>query len=290
MKVEDTIVGIVTYNPNVNLLKENIIEAEKQVDNIIIIDNNSDNFDEILQLKKFCNFECIVNPKNFGIAKALNQIFEYADMKRYKYVLTLDQDSIAPCGYAQYAKNILDHNSEIAIVCPQIFDMNIQKEIIRAQEEVDEVKKCISSGCVIKIDAWKKVGGFWEYLFIDYVDFSFCEEIRNNGMKIVRTNKFSVQHTLGDAQIRKLLFFRVRVTNHNSFRKYYIARNIILYLKRYGNFCKNVFEILRIQKVILVTVFYEKNKVNKIYAIIRGIIEGITTPIKITYGNGKELN
>ena len=76
---------IVLYNPEMNRLHENIMAVYDQVDEVHLIDNTSNNIASIKEKyknNKKISFQC--NNTNCGIAKALNQGFEYffgIDMK-----------------------------------------------------------------------------------------------------------------------------------------------------------------------------------------------------------------
>ncbi|MHB8132373.1 MAG: glycosyltransferase, partial [Mobilitalea sp.] len=85
--------GIVLFNPNIDRLKKNIDAILPQVEVLYIIDNNSDNIDLIE--KYLQNKNTIIlqkNSENFGIAKALNQMCNLANLKGFDWILTLDQD------------------------------------------------------------------------------------------------------------------------------------------------------------------------------------------------------
>ena len=90
-----TMAGIVLFNPDLERLNENISAVITQVDNVLLVDNNSNNLEEIE--KKFCKNEKISllkNSSNLGIATALAQIMEYASQQQVDWVLTLDQDQL----------------------------------------------------------------------------------------------------------------------------------------------------------------------------------------------------
>ena len=72
--------GITIYNPNIDRLKENIEAIFLQVEEVVCVDNGSDNYEHIKQLLLLDYPEVVViqNKKNLGVAKALNQMFEYA--------------------------------------------------------------------------------------------------------------------------------------------------------------------------------------------------------------------
>ena len=77
--------GITLFNPDVARLEENISSIYGQVDRVICVDNGSDNIKNIEDcvLNNWKNITIIKNGKNEGIAKALNQMFEFAIEQQY---------------------------------------------------------------------------------------------------------------------------------------------------------------------------------------------------------------
>ena len=71
--------GITLFNPDVARLEENISSIYGQVDRVICVDNGSDNIKNIEDcvLNNWKNITIIKNGKNEGIAKALNQMFDF---------------------------------------------------------------------------------------------------------------------------------------------------------------------------------------------------------------------
>lgn len=75
----DISAGIVLYNPDTDRLKENINAIINQCTHIYLIDNGSDNINNISDLLEEYNdlkITVIYNQKNMGIASALNQLTE----------------------------------------------------------------------------------------------------------------------------------------------------------------------------------------------------------------------
>jgi GT2 family glycosyltransferase len=70
--------------------------------------------------------------------------------------------------------------------------MEIKKE--PAEEYVDF---CITSASCTNLNAWKNVGGFDEWLFIDLVDNDFCKRIIVSGYKILRINSLVLDQEFG---------------------------------------------------------------------------------------------
>ena len=67
--------------------------------------------------------------------------------------------------------------------------------------------------------------------------------------------------------------------NHNSFRKYYIARNIIYLQRKSGNVMLKAISVLRVWKHIFIVIIYERDKINKIKAMLEGMMDGLTCKI-----------
>ena len=88
--------GIVTFNPDIELLRKNIEAICAQVDLVIIVDNGSRNLEDIRPLADAHHCKLIPNAQNEGIATALNQIALAGKGDGYSWMLTLDQDSECP--------------------------------------------------------------------------------------------------------------------------------------------------------------------------------------------------
>lgn len=261
--------GIVTYNPELIRLKENIESIQKQVSKIIIVDNGSKNYNELEKCIFTCktNYEIIKNKENFGIAKALNQLCEKAIEDNYKWIITLDQDSIAPNNLVEkLEKNISD---EVAIISPNIVYRNNEKFSIR-KNGIEYVEWVITSASLTNLKLWKKIK-FDEKLFIDGVDRDYCIRANQLGYKIIKDYDVELVHELGNLKCRKILGRTIYVTNHSAIRKYYMVRNVI-YLDKKLNENRR---FSHIGKNIIKTIAFEKDKIQKIKSIFKGIKDGI---------------
>lgn len=268
--------SIVLYNPDLIRLKENIIAIYNQVEELVLIDNSSINIDLIeSEYRDYENITIIKNESNLGIARALNQGMIFCESKGYKWVLTLDQDSVCPSNiieeYLKYIKIPM-----VAIVSPIIADRNkpesfIEKNYINSYELID---KCITSAALTNISIWKEIDGFDELMFIDLVDFEFCKRVLLNGYKIIRINNLVLLHEIGHITQRRIFHLKVDVKNHSAFRKYYMARNIIYYSKKYRSYGSVISAYLRVLKLFILMMLYEKHKINKASAILKGVKDG----------------
>ncbi len=254
--------GIVTFNPDVELLKNNISSIKDQVCEIIIVDNGSKNINQFAET----DIKMIRNTENIGIAAALNQICKLAILLGYDWVLTLDQDSISPINLISKLSEYIENN--IAIVSPKIVYKN-NEVFANDKTGIQEVNWVITSASLTNLKIWEQLGGFDEKLFIDGVDRDYCIRATRQGFKILKCNDISILHELGNLKCIYRLGKTIYVTNHSSFRKYYMARNAI-YIDKKLNMCGARIYIL---KMLLKVALYENKKVKKIFAILKGIID-----------------
>lgn len=267
------IAGVVTYNPEIPLLQKNLSALLELVDQVILVDNCSVNLNDIKLVVEYVDrITLIENHSNMGIACALNEIMEKAIDHGYSWVLTMDQDSIAPDNLISEYEKYLD--SSVGILCPIIYDRN-KKQKPMIYLGTHEIIECITSGSLVNVSAWQKVNGFDEKLFIDGVDFDFCERLRKAGYRILEVGTIILSHAIGNITMRKFLFWDVSVKNHSAFRKYYIARNTIYLAKKNGSVVRLVKSYLQVVKQIAVVTLYEQDKKQKLTAICKGMIEGI---------------
>lgn len=94
--------GIVSYNPDIERLRENICAINNQVSEVIVFDNGSDNFEAVEEIiLEFKNVRLIKSDKNIGIAAALNRMMQWGFDLSYKWMLSLDQDSVCSDDYVK---------------------------------------------------------------------------------------------------------------------------------------------------------------------------------------------
>ncbi|EOG34544.1 MULTISPECIES: glycosyltransferase family 2 protein [Enterococcus] len=267
--------GIITYNPEINRLKMNIESIIAQTNLTIIIDNNSKNFEDIKKLADDYQIVLIANKENLGIAKALNQLFEYSQENNYQRVFTLDQDSICPSDIIEKFSRFTEDN--VGMICPITKYENINNKEFHLRDDFHEVDWCITSACLTKVKVWQQVGGFDESLFIDLVDYDFSIRVRQQGYKIIQDQNVAIKHELGNLEERALGQKKVLVGNHNPVRHYYYVRNTA-YLRR-----KKILglsdSIKRIVKLYCRTILFENQKVKKIKYMNKGVIEGVRMKI-----------
>jgi rhamnosyltransferase len=264
------IAGIVTYNPEIERLKENLCAVKKQIDEVLVIDNSSKNIQDIEKLlKDFSKVSLIKNAENLGVASALNQEAKYAIENGYEWLLSLDQDSVIPDGLMKEYQKYID-NLEIGMICCKIKDRNFGELDYNASNirGTEYISTCITSASMIRLSAWEKVGGYYEPLFIDSVDFDICYSLQEAGYKILRTNDFSLLHEVGHGKKVHFLGKDRQLVNHSPLRYYYIFRNGLFVARRHGYLIKGIKHYIF---SFLIVNLFEKNKIAKDRMIFKGL-------------------
>lgn len=267
--------GIVTYNPDLDRLRENVESISSQVEKVIIFDNGSKNQEEIKKIHKD-EVVLITSPENIGIAAALNRLMQKSRDLGATWMLSLDQDSVCPDSFCVEMSHYLEREPDFGIVAPVIVDRNIGIVGHNPDKEYESVRTCITSGAFTKIKVWKEIGGYDESMFIDSVDFEFCYRVRQVGYKVVQVRDVQLLHEIGKSEKRKFIFWTVDVKNHTAFRKYYIARNNVYYPLKHHLWLHFIRGNLRNIWLLITVMLYENDKKMKIGNIINGWFEGLT--------------
>ena len=260
------VAGIVVYNPDIDRLQKNIDAVSSQID-FLFLYQNSNVGDSI----RFDNSktQLLNDGNNKGIATGLNAIMQAASEKGADWCLLLDQDSVVSEGYVDVMEQHTSLN-KASILTPRVTDVN-GNEDESYENPVDEVRMCITSGSYNSVSAWKKAGRFIDEFFIDYVDWEYCARVRSKDYKVYRINELALSHELGKRTYHSFLGKRLYTFNHSAFRKYYITRNTIVTYRLYPKERELQHPYLRTLKRLLITLLYEKEKANKMKAILRGV-------------------
>ena len=249
--------GIVTYRPDIQRLQENIYAVFGQVDKVFVVDNGSNNAEDIRKLvKRYTNVELIENTQNEGIARALNQIGIEAERENYQWVLTLDQDSVCNRNLVKNYFRYIKPN--IGMLTCDIVDRNYEFSKKTVKVVPEDIEKCITSGCLTNVAAILHSGGFDENLFIDMVDYDMCYTLREHGYRIVNVHYVGLLHEVGKSKKYNILGFEFAVNNHPAERKYTISRNSVYLIKKHR--LNPIKEYAVVFRRIFTVLFFEEKK------------------------------
>jgi rhamnosyltransferase len=228
---------MVSYNPSSDVLR-NIEALRSQVDSIVIVDNGSheQNLASLRGARSRFDFELIENGVNLGIAVALNRGVHEVKAKGCLWVALFDQDSTVGPGFIELMRKAYEncaHPSKVAIVCPVYLDRHTGIVLPLPRSRRGEILATPTSGSLIPVKVFEKLGTFNESLFIDYVDVEFSLRSRRAGYWIVESPHAVLRHSMGRTTRHRLFGRCFTSTNHSAARRYYITRNRLWLLARF---------------------------------------------------------
>lgn len=273
------VAGIVTYNPELSDLKTAIPSILDQC-GLVIVDNGSRQVDAMeSMLSRYPNLVLIKNGRNLGVAVALNQIFSWARNRGFRWVLTLDDDSCPPRTMLQeYNRHLaLAKGKRVGIVCP-LLENRRDGTVFHSKRSKDE---CITSGSLTSVEAWKSLGGFDEWLFIDGVDFDFSRRLVAAGYSIEECSSVIMPHQIGQSRTIHILGRNPIIWNHSAFRQYYIQRNAIYIDYKMGTY-SFLSSLWRFIKNLVFVLVWEDDKWPKMLAMVHGWKAGMASIRRIS--------
>lgn len=221
------------YNPSSQDI-ESIKTYNSYFEKIYIIDNSSTNNCELAA--QIENSVYVPNNNNLGIATALNIGCQKAMDDGFMWAMTMDQDSSWNKEVLEQYLSAICKNTDETIKSFAPKHRNELKSVVgdikykleeKKEESILFPNKVMTSGNIINLLVWKKIGCFNESLFIDEVDHEFCYRLNHAGYKICEFQNIYMVHTLGHVQKTIL----PRPCKHSGVRLYYIFRNMS-YIKK----------------------------------------------------------
>lgn len=271
----DFCAGVVTFQPDIIRLEQNLESVTQQVAQVYIIDNHSENIRSIHRLAAtYRNVIIIENNDNYGIAKALNQMSKQALCDGFSWILTLDQDSVIPDNLIETITPYIKDYS-IGIICPAVYYEGWNKTL-KGNNEAEYIKACMTSASLTRLEAWNRVGGYREDYFIDFVDNEFCMKLELNGYRILRVNGCIMKHQLGI--MREFRIFgksRIRLSVHSPQRFYYMVRNNRVFISDYRKQINGLKEICKLWYIIVIGIFTSNQRIKTLKYVYRGYKDAI---------------
>ena len=253
---------IVNYNDaktTIKLLKQ--IKEFKNIDNIIVVDNNSTD-DSYNQLKKqeIDNITIIKNNENKGYASGMNVGAKYLIEKIGKcYIIFSNSDIIIK---KKEDLNLLssDINEEVGVVSPVIDEhgnfnrgwkkttammeilLNLpyisryfkRKKLYYKDDYYKKDKSYVDvvSGCFFIVDSevLKQVDYFDENTFLYYEELIFSKRLEKIGKKLIVDNRVKVIHDHSvtiDKNIKRINKYKILKASQRYYVKHYLDGNLL---------------------------------------------------------------
>ncbi|MBK9098365.1 MAG: glycosyltransferase [bacterium] len=259
------------FNPEKAVI-ENINSYLDQTDHLYVIDNSESVSDFVkVYYEKNKKVEYIFNNNNIGIAAALNIAAQKSLALGFQYLLTMDQDSKAPLNLVSSCVSIFEGSNNVGLVTP-IHGNKYGTHIKPVVSKTEKVTMAMTSGNLISLDVYKRVGGFDEDFFLDYMDIEYCFKLHLHHYDLIRINDLVLDHNEADLTEISIFKKKVHPHNHKPFRWYYKTRNMFLLRKKYKNIFPELFsiEFNSYLRMIARLILFEKYKIRKIKMILLG--------------------
>jgi rhamnosyltransferase len=288
---------IVTYQPDRALLERVLTAIRPQVGHCLIVDNGSDAASIAWMKTRDELVEVIEMGDNVGLGAAQNRGIVRARTGGFSHELFLDQDSI-PCSHM--VRNLMaaftylnHHNGSAAAVGPRTLDartgepfpfirfspLSVRRSICHPPLAGKYIPTdfLISSGMLVSLAVFERVGMMDEDLFIDNVDLEWCFRSRSLGFSLYGVCDAALEHSLGDNVIQLRLLGRwVHIFLHSEERQYYIMRNrISLYRRSYTPLGWITQDILRMAFKSMYLVIFQPQRLENTRMILSGIRDGL---------------
>ena len=276
---------VVTYFP-ANDIASRLARIARQVDTLVVVDNSaSPDISAILgDAAARTNAELVSNPRNVGVARALNQGIDFARAQAADWVLFFDQDSEPIDEFRAELKRIFAAYNDArplgVIGCNYVLaGRSVARYSVKLinNKSYAPITSVITSGSAYAMTMLTKLGPFKEEYFIDCVDTEYCWRARTHGYAVCITTKPLITHSIGAPTIHRVFGRSLTTWNHSAFRRYFIGRNNILLFREY--FCRlpaDSFDLLiYVLKTGMKIGVVERQRGKKLLYLLRGIWHGL---------------
>lgn len=265
-------IGVTLFYPEKDAIKYIKQMSIKFMETTIIVFDNTNSKNDNKNNFVEDNIIYIGEGINYGLSIAFNKMIDRAKNLIRKrgnteknYLFLLDQDS-------QFDLNRLDDffdiaykeiNSSIAIYSCRTIPEN---EDYFKTEYITNRDWVISSGSILNLDIIIKNDiRYDENIFIDYVDYDFCNSCKRN-FGILTCNDFVF--------VQKLGYLYKNNWCHSPIRFYYMMRDQLYLDRKYSKGVRKYYHyIISIKKQFIIVMTKEDKKLKKIYYIVCGVFD-----------------
>lgn len=259
----------VLYNTTAKELLSNLDSYASSVDLLILWDNSPCPIDLHEIIHRWPETIVVQEHKNVGLGEAYNRAIDIAKQHGCTHLMTMDQDTafIDFAKFRHWAKNQPDN-----ILHCQVGGHH------NTGAETEPMTIWCQSATIFPLAMLDKIGVFRADYFIGMIDAEIGLRAIHHGYRVMQYNGTDARHNINPPQTHKLLGHTFYHYNYPPFRHYYESRNRILIAKEYpSDFDRHYIRrfLLSRLRLILKIVFFEKNRFNKIAAVVSGIHYGL---------------
>ncbi len=211
----------------------------------------------------------------------MNQGVRWAKSNGYSWVILFDQDSRLTDDFVRQmlaAWELHPHRDGVASIHPRYYYPETGIEMMVPRDSEGGPILPMTSGTLMPVWIFDKIGWFASEYFIDFVDWEYCFRIRAASYLVADSPHAKLLHAPGDPATRTIFGHTFHLSQHNAMRRYYISRNCIpFYSKYFRSFPRWVLSGLYGQfKDTIVCLIAEENRALKFRSILLGTWDGLT--------------
>ena len=234
------------------------------------------------------------NGRNVGLAAAQNRGIEWARGQGFGYILLLDQDSEPHAGmcvalagasldmeargviHAAVGPRYIDPRTGHSSFFVQIGPFGFRRIRCSGGTGVIPADFLISSGSLIRVTVFERVGLMDEGLFIDHIDTDWYLRCRRCGLRAYGVCDAVMHHRLGDDQLRLWWGRYMYVPRYTPLRTYYMFRNsLLLYRRPHAPPRWIAADIVRLGKVLFVRMLFGPDRLQHLKMLLRALADGL---------------
>lgn len=274
----DRTAGVVlAYHPTEEI-HENIRLLRAQVPRVFVVNNSPDAASRALLARIADDHVTVLDqPGNVGVAAGFNAGMRAALAAGFDSVWIFDQDSTVTDGMlAALLRAQARTDIRPGIVGPALraAETGNVYDADRGQGSAP-IEALISSGALFSRALLEEIGLHDEGLFIDYVDHDISLRAGRAGYTNLKVYDTLLDHRFGDSQASSFFGRRVYLSNYSPLRQYYMSRNRVIVLRRFGPGKWFRDDIRYAVKAWLKVLVAERGRPKKIGAFFRGLRDGI---------------
>jgi rhamnosyltransferase len=262
---------VVFYNPDAGI-EENILSYLPDLGLLTVVDNSPERPSARLLefLASLGNVVYRWDGVNRGIATALNIGAEEALRRGFRRLLTMDQDSRFEPGALRALIAAAEPlwSQGAGLVSPW---HALEGKDPEYGSGVEFVSEALTSGNLLDLEAYRAAGPFLDKLFIDYVDFEFCQRLLKRGYRIAVVRDARLVHPVGARTQVRVLGLAFHPTHHPPVRHYYMMRNRFYIWTRFPLFFLRTAHSTAI--TLTRTFLFESRRAEKLKMLLRGTFD-----------------
>lgn len=274
---------VLAYHPDEDIVR-NVQALRVQVPRVYIVNNSPDAKSKPVldRLAADAAVTVLNQDDNVGVAAGFNAGMRAALAAGFDFLWIFDQDSTVTDG--ALTTLIAAHAAlgpSAGVIGPALRS-HATGRIYRRESGTGtaDVDVVISSGSLFSRELVERIGMHDEPLFIDYVDHDICLRARRYGLRNQKVFGAILDHRFGDSHSTTLLGRRVYLSNYSPMRQYYMARNRVILIKRFGIGRWFWEDLAFTSKAWVKVLLREKDRRTKITAFLRGWRDGLRYPTR----------